>query len=91
MKNLMKGLVSHISSDQSILDQRNNENSVNQKPKKGEEQKSKDSNKHETTLCTTCKRNFQTSSGLIQHQKKCRPSENTYNITIHNTTVQPST
>ena len=38
-----------------------------------------------------CKRNFKTSRGLIQHQKKCRPSENTNNIKIHNITVQPST
>ena len=33
----------------------------------------------------------ETSRSLIQHQKKCRPNENTNNITIHNTTVQPST
>ena len=69
----------------------NNEHSGNQQPKDGEEQKSKNSTKHETTVCTTCKRNFKTSRGLIQHQKKCRPSENTNNITIHNITVQPST
>ena len=68
-----------------------NEHPANQRPKKGEEQKSKDSTKHETTLCATCKRNFKTSRGLIQHQKKCRPNENTNNITIHNVTVQPST
>ena len=87
----MNRLFSHISSDESILDQRNNEHSANQQPKKAEEQKSKDSTKHETTLCATCKRNFKTSRGLIQHQKKCRPSENTNNIKIHNITVQPST
>ena len=84
-------LFSHISSDESILDQRNNEHSANQQPKKGEVQKSNDSTKHETTLHATCKRNFKTSRGLIQHQKKCRPSESTNTITIHNITIQPST
>ena len=37
----MNRLFSHISSDESILDQRNNEHSTNQQPKKGEEQKTK--------------------------------------------------
>ena len=37
------------------------------------------------------KKNFKTFRVLIQHQKKCRPSENTNNIPIHNITVQPST
>ena len=69
MENMMNRLFSHISSDESTLDQRNNKHSANQQPKKGEEQKSKDSTKHETILCATCKRNFKTSRGLIQHQK----------------------
>ena len=43
-------------------------------PEKGEDQKSKDTTKHETTLCATCKKNFKTSGCLIQHQKKCKPS-----------------
>ena len=73
------------------MDQRNNEHSTDQQPKKNEEQESSDSTKHETTLCATCERNFKTSRGLIQHQKKCRPSENTNNITIHNITIQLST
>ena len=73
------------------MDQRNNEHSTDQQPKKNEEQESSDSTKHETTLCATCERNFKTSRGLIQHQKKCRPSENTNNIAIHNITVQLST
>ena len=42
----MNRLFSHISSDESIPDQRNNEHSINQQPKKGEEQKGKDSTKH---------------------------------------------
>ena len=91
MDNMMNRLFSHISSDESILDKRNNEHSANQQPKKGEVQKSNDSTKHETTLHATCKRNFKTSRGLIQHQKKCRPSESTNTITIHNITVQTST
>ena len=66
----MNRLFSHISSDESILDQRNNEHSINQQPKKGEEQKGKDSTKHETNLCATCKRNSRTSRGAIQYQKK---------------------
>ena len=37
----MNRLFSHISSDESTLDQRNNEHSANQQPKKGEEQKAK--------------------------------------------------
>ena len=36
---MMNRLFSHISSDESILDQWNNEHSANQRPKKGEEQK----------------------------------------------------
>ena len=55
MENLMTILFSHISSDESTLDQRNNKQSTNQQPKKGEDQKSRDSTKHETTLCATCK------------------------------------
>ena len=39
MENMMNRLFSHISSDESTLDQRNNEQSANQQPKKGEEQK----------------------------------------------------
>ena len=89
MENMMNRLFSHISSDESTLDQRNNEHSVNQQPKKGEDQKSKDSTKHETSLCASCKTDFKTSK--LQHQKKCKPSENTNNITICNITVQPST
>ena len=54
----MNRLFSHISSDESILDQWNNEHSANQQPKKGEEQKSGGSTKHEATLCAICKRNF---------------------------------
>ena len=57
----------------------------------GEDQNSKDITKRKTTLCATCKRNFKTSRGLIQHQKKCKPSENTNNITNHNITAQRST
>ena len=53
MENLMNRLSSHISFDESILDQRNNEHSTNQQPKKGDQQKSKDSTKHATTLCPT--------------------------------------
>ena len=87
----MNRLFSHISSDKSILDQHINKNSTNQQPKRGEEQKSKDSTKDKTTLCATCKRNFKTSRGLIKNQKNCRPSEDTNNITIHNITIQPST
>ena len=76
----MNRIFSHISSDESTLDQRNNEKSTNQQQKKGEVQKSKDSTKHEAALRPTCKRNFKTSRGLIQHQKICKPSENTFNI-----------
>ena len=65
----MNRLFSDISSDESTLEQRNNDHSANQQPKEGEKQKSKDSTKHETTLCATCKRNLKTSGGLIQHQK----------------------
>ena len=43
MENMMKRLFWHIDSNESILDQRNNEHSTNQQPKKGEEQKSDDS------------------------------------------------
>ena len=84
MENLINRLFSHINSDESTLDQRNIEQSINQ-------QQGKDSTKHETTLCATCKRNFKTSRGLIQHRKKFKSSENTNNITIPNITVQPST
>ena len=91
MENMMNRLFSHISSDKSILDQQNNKHSANQQPKRGEEQKSKDSTKDKATLCATCKRNFKTSRGLIKNQKNCRPSEDTNNITIHNITIQPST
>ena len=84
MENMMNRLFSRISSDESTLDQRNNEHSANQQQKKGEDQKSKDSTKHEITLCATSKRSFKISTGLIQHQEKCRPNENTNNITIHN-------
>ena len=87
----MNRLFSHNSSDESILDQWNNEHSANQQPKKGEVQKSNDSTKNERTLHATFKRNFKISRGLIQYQKKCRPSESTNTITIHNITVQPST
>ena len=66
MKSMMNRLFSRISSDESTLDQRN-EHVANQQPKKGEEQKIKDSAKHETTICATCKRYFKTSRGLIQH------------------------
>ena len=66
---MMKRLFWHIDSNESILDQRNNEHSTNQQPEKGEEQKSDDSAKHETTLCAKRKRNFKTSRGLIQYQK----------------------
>ena len=55
-----------------------------------EDQNSKDIIKRKKTLCATCKRNFKTSRGLIQHQKKCKPSENANNITNHNITAQPS-
>ena len=41
MENMMNRLFSHISSDESTLDQRNNEHSANQQPKKDEEQKAK--------------------------------------------------
>ena len=41
MENMINRLFSHISSDESILDQRNNEHSANQQPKKGEEQKTR--------------------------------------------------
>ena len=64
---MMNRLFSRISSDESTLDQRNNEHSANQQPKKDEEQKIKDSTKHETTICAKCKRYFKTSRGLIQH------------------------
>ena len=47
---------SHISSDESTQYQQSNEHSANEQPEKGEEQKSKDSTKHETTLCATCKK-----------------------------------
>ena len=49
MENMMNRLLSLISSDESILDQRNNEQSTNQQPKKGEDQKRKNSTKHEIT------------------------------------------
>ena len=80
----MNRLLSLISSDESILDQRNNEQSTNQQPKKGEDQKSKNSTKHEITYAQHVKE-------TLKHQKKCKPIENTNNITIHNITVQPST
>ena len=44
-------------------------------------------NKHETTICPTCKINF----GLTQHQQKCKLSENTNESPIQNIAVQPST
>ena len=90
---MMNRLFSRISSDESTLDQRNNEYSANQHPKKGEEQKIKDSTKHETTICAKCKRYFKTSRGLIQHinLKKYKPNENADYIIIHNITVQLST
>ena len=87
---MMSILFSCISPDESTRDQRNNERFTSQQPKKREDQRSKDSTKHETFLCATCKRHFKTSRGLIQQQKKCKPSENTNNITNHNITVQPS-
>ena len=62
-------LFSHLSFDESILNQRNNEHSANQQAKKGEEQKSKNSTKLEITLCATCKRNFKTARGSTKHQK----------------------
>ena len=72
MENMMNRLFSHTSCDESTLDQQNNEHSANQQQKKGEEQKSKDSTTHEKTLCATSKINFKISTGLIQHQEKCR-------------------
>ena len=90
---MMNRLFSRISSDESTLDQRNNEHSANQQPKKGEEQKIKDSTEHETTICAICKRYFKTSRGLIHYinLKKYKPNENADYITIHNITVQSST
>ena len=86
----MNRLFPHISSDESTLDQRNNEQSTNTQPKKGEDQRNKYLTKHEENLCAICKRNFNTTRGLNQHQKKRKPSENTINVTVNNITVQPS-
>ena len=44
----MNRLFSPISSDESTLDQRHNDQSTNQQLKKGEDQRNQDSNKHET-------------------------------------------
>ena len=85
-------LFSHISSDENTLDQRNNGQSTNQQPNKSEDQRKKDSTKHQVSLCPTCKRNFKTARDLTQHQKRCKTIENTNenNITVHSITVQPS-
>ena len=69
--------------------QKNNEQSTNKQPKKGQDRRNKDSTKHETTLCATCRRNFNTVWGSTQHQKKFKPKANSNNITVHDITVQP--
>ena len=61
---MMNRLFSPISSDESTLDQRHNDQSTSQQLKKGEDQRNKDSTKHETTPCPACKRNFKTARGL---------------------------
>ena len=70
---MMSRLFSQISSHESTLDQRNNEQSTSQQPKKDEDQISKHQTKHEANLCARCKSSFKTSRGLIHYQKKCKP------------------
>ena len=64
MENMMNKLFSHISSDESTLDQQNNEQSTNKQPKESKNQINKNSTKLETTSCATCNSNFNTTRGL---------------------------